>query len=162
VFNESYFPEQQKWGLIDLTYKKLLVFNGRNTVLNAIDLMCMNRMNVFGRTRMLSLNEQGEIDTVKYREHNLSDQEYFKPDVQIYSIHPDIKDDMSFKESFKEYLGTKSHYGTYYANTMMIDNSRHYLKLHVFKLSLIVLGLWVLYFLFKALRFPLKRQSAQR
>jgi hypothetical protein len=153
VLNESYFPEQQKWGLIDLTYKKLLVFNRRNTVLNVIDLMSMNRMDVFGGARVLSLNDQGKIDTVKYREHNLSEQEYFKADVQIYSIYPDIKDDMNFKESFKEYLGTKSHYGKYYANTMMVDNSKHYLKLHVFQLSLIVFGLWFLYFLFKTALF---------
>jgi hypothetical protein len=161
VLNESYFPEQQKWGLVDLTYKKLLVFNRSNTALNVIDLMSMNRMNVFGGARVLSLNEQGKMDTVKYRGHNLSEQEYFKADVQIYSIHPDIKDEMNFKESFREYLGTKSHYGKYYANTMMVDNSKHYLKLHVFQLSLIVFGLWFLHLLFKTLRFLFRRSSSQ-
>jgi hypothetical protein len=161
VFNESYVPEQQKWGLIDLTYKKLLVLNRRNIVLNAIDLMSMNRMDVFGRAKILSLNEQGKTDTVNYRENNFSEQEYFKADVQIYSINPDINDEMSFKESFKEYLGTKSHYGKYYANTMSVDNGRHYLKLHVFKLTVIVFGFLFLYVVFKIVCFLFKQRSSR-
>jgi hypothetical protein len=149
VFNESYVREQQKWAFVDLMSKKLMVLNGKNAVLNTVDLLNINRMKVYGKTRTITVDSLNKIDSVGYKLTNYSEVEYLKPTVSIYSINANINDNMGFIDTFKEYLGTSSHYGTYYINTIMIDNSKHYIKLHVFEASAALFFFWLLLIILK-------------
>ena len=144
VFDECYISEQQKWAFVDLTSKKLMVLNSSNEVLNTIDLLnAINSKSFEGKTALF-INANNEIDPVPYGKVNQSEDEYFKQTASFYIIKEDINNDMSFMESFKEYLGTKSHYGAYYNGTIQIDNNKHYLKLYTFQISVLLFFLWLI------------------
>lgn len=149
VFNESYIPEQRRWAFVDLTSKKVLVLNGLNKVLNTADLLNANISKTYGKTKVVIVDSVNNLDTVAYRLVTKSELEYFKPTADFYAIKADINNNMNFRESFEEYLGTESHYGTYYANTLEVDNSKHYLKVYVFKASKYIFFIWIIYFVYK-------------
>jgi hypothetical protein len=144
VFNECYIKEQGKWAFVDLTSKKALVLNERNEVLNSVDLLNAVNAKSFEGKKALRIHTNSLVDTVNYNTVNQSEIDYLKPTVQLYVIKENINENMSFSETFKEYLGEASHYGTYYSNTIKVDNSKHYYKLFVYKLSIALLGIWFL------------------
>ncbi|MGZ3918838.1 MAG: hypothetical protein ACXVNM_01645 [Bacteroidia bacterium] len=145
VLNESYISEQEKWAFVDLTAKKLLVLNSRNEVLNTADLFnSLNAYNFEGK-KAIFINEKNHIDTVDYATVNQSEIDFLKPTTLLYIIKPDINNNMNFKETFTEYLGTTSHYGTCYINSVKVDNSKHYLKLFIFNCSMALFILWLAY-----------------
>ncbi|MBS1646902.1 MAG: hypothetical protein JST67_06135 [Bacteroidetes bacterium] len=148
VVNESYIIEKQKWAFVDLTSKKILTFVNENTPLNTIDVLHANREQTLQGIKTLFVNKTGGIDTVLYEKVNQSEREYFKPNSIFYAIYPDINNNMGFKECFEEYLSTHSHYGQYYNGTFKVDNSKHYLKRFVFKISIFVFLVWVLFIAF--------------
>ncbi|MES2566952.1 MAG: transglutaminase domain-containing protein [Bacteroidota bacterium] len=144
VFNECYIKEQGKWAFVDLTSKKTMVVNANNEVLNSVDLLNAINANNFEGKQALVIDSSFNIDTVNYTLVNQSEIDYLKPAVSLYVIKENINENMAFKESFKEYLSETSHYGTYYINTIKVNNRNHYYKLFVYKASLGLLGLWCL------------------
>lgn len=158
VFNESYIKEQGKWAFVDLTSKKVMVINTNKDVLNSVDLLNAINANNFEGKQALVIDSSANIDTVNYSSVNQSEIDYLKPTVSLYVIKENINENMTFKESFEEYLGETSHYGTYYVNTIKIDNSNHYYKLFVYKTSIGLLALWFLCISIKGVLF-LKKHS---
>lgn len=161
VFNESYIYEQSKWAFVDLTSKKLMVLNRNKTALNTIDLLNLNRMSVYGKAATVTVDSLNIPDIVGYEKTNLSEVVYLKPAVTIYAINADINNNMNFTESFTEFLGERSHYGTYYSNTIHINNSGHYLKLNIFQTSLCLFFLWLIVINIKMMRCFKKTFSLQ-
>lgn len=157
VFNECYIKEQGKWSFVDLTSKKIAVLNSKQEVLNTVDLLNAINANDFGNKSAVVLNDSNKIDTVAYSSVNQSEINYLKPSVCLYVINENINENMSFKESFDEYLGTKSHYGTSYINTFKVDNYKHYYKLFIYKASLGLLVIWGFYMTIKIILFSRKR-----
>ncbi len=152
VLNESYVKEQNRWAVVDLTYKKILELTDKMEVLNTIDLLNNNSSGLISGIRSVIVDSLNHLDTVPYCRVNNSEIVYFKPTTQFYCINPDINNNMSFKDLFKEYLGEKSHFGIYYGGTFKIDNSKHYLALFIFKTSVAIFIFWLLvsiYQLFK-------------
>lgn len=143
VFNESYIEEQEKWAFVDLTSKKLMVLNSGKEVLNTIDLLNAVNSKTFEGKTALYMNANNQLDSVAYGKVNASEEEYFKQAASFYIIKEDISNNMSFAESFKEYLGTTSHYGPFYNGTIKTDNSKHYLKLYTFQISVLLFLLWI-------------------
>ncbi len=150
VFNESYVKEQKRWAFVDLTSKKLMVINNtKKKVLNTIDLLNIKNSKVYGAESAIVINSEDKKDTVDYQKVNQSENEYFKRAAIFYIIKGDINNNMDFSETFAEYLGTSSHYGTYYNGTFKIDNGKHYLKLYIFKTGILVCCVWFLVLLSK-------------
>lgn len=145
VFNECYIKEQQKWAFVDLTSKKTMVLNTHQEVLNSVDLLNAINANDFDGKHAVILDSSNNIKTVDYKTVNQSEVDYFKPTISLYVIKENINENMDFKESFNEYLSTNSHYGTYYNNTIKVDNGKYYFKLFVYKISLWLFGLWCFY-----------------
>ncbi|MDO9000634.1 MAG: hypothetical protein Q7W45_12775 [Bacteroidota bacterium] len=142
VFNESYISEQEKWAFVDLTSKKLMVLNSTNEVLNTIDLLNARISKTFEGKTAIVVNSKNEIDSVPYAQINQAEDEHFKRTASFYIIKEDINNEMNFKETFKEYLSTTSHYGPYYNGTIKVDNSKHYLKLYTFQISVFLFFIW--------------------
>ncbi len=142
VFDESYVPEQQRWAFVDLTSEKITVTNAADKVLNTADLIMANAEGLITGLKVLTL-KNNKPALVNYETMNLSEMEYLKPTANLYYIKNDINENMSFKESFKEYLSRQSHYGVYYSNTIIVDNSKHYFKMYVFYTSLVIWFAWL-------------------
>lgn len=153
VFNECYIKEEGKWAFVDLTSKKVLVLNENNEVLNSVDLLNSINAKTFTGKQAIVFNSSATLDTVNYESVNQSEIDYLKPTVSLYVIKENINENMAFKESFKEYLSETSHYGTYYVNTIKVDNSKHYYKLFVYKFGLALLCIWFLYIAFRVVIF---------
>lgn len=161
VFNECYIKEQGKWAFVDLTSKKIVVTNSQQEVLNTVDLLNTINAKDFGNKSAVILNDSTKIDTVAYSSVNQSEINYLKPSVCLYVINETINENMNFKESFNEYLSTKSHYGTYYINTIKVDNHKHYYKIFIYKTSLAIFMFWGLYMTIKIILFFKKRLITQ-
>lgn len=145
VFNESYIPEFNAWGMVDLTSNKAFVFSNGKRPLNTIDLFHLNLSKALDGVYALSPDSAYQkLDTVPYANVNTSEQLHFKRAAEFYVIHPDINENMSFSETFSEYLSEKSHYGVYYSGNKRKDNSKHYLKIFIYKGSLVVFFMWLL------------------
>jgi hypothetical protein len=156
VFNESYIKEQQRWAFVDLTYDKMLVLNAHNKVLNSIELLRANNAGLTLGLKALTLKDKKPV-FVNYEAVNTSEVEYLKPIISLYYLKNDINEHMSFYESFKEYLSTKSHYGIYYSNTMTVDNSKHYFKMYIFYTSLIIWTICLILLFAETIRFFIRR-----
>jgi hypothetical protein len=144
VFNESFIPEFNVWAMVDLTSAKTFVFSNGKRALNTIDLLHLNLMKTYdGIYTLCPDSTYSKLDTVAYATVNASEKMHFKRSAEFYVIHPDINENMTFTETFTEYLSEKSHYGVYYSGNKRKDNSKHYLKLYVYKGSLVVLVLWL-------------------
>lgn len=152
VFNECYIPEQQRWAFVDLTSRKLMVVDEKGRVFNSVALAQLNRWQQYCNMHTITINAGDSIVERDYASTNQSELEYLKSTVLLYAIRPDINQNMSFSETFREFLGTTDHYGVAYSNLITIDNSKHYLKLFIFKTSLGVFAFWLLLILIKLLR----------
>ena len=159
VFDESYIKEQRRWAFVDLTYKNIIVFAGGGKVLNTIDLLNINSSANYDNIRVLSIDSLSRIDTVPYFLVKNSESEIFISAAKLYWPHPDINNNMSFIESFEEYLGERSHYGIYYNGTFKIDNGRHYLKLFAFLVFAVSFTLWISLVILRMFNFSKNRKS---
>ncbi len=152
AFDESYIKEQKRWAFVDLTSKKLMVLNNNNEILNTIDMLNLTNSKNFGCIKTI-IDSLKKIDSVPYTRVKISETEYFKPTSEFYYVNDDVNNKMGFIDLFREYLGEKSHYGIYYSGTLKIDNSRHYLKLFVFRTSAVIFIIWLMVCLYRLLYF---------
>lgn len=153
AFDESYIKEQKRWAFVDLTSKKLMVLNDTREVLNTIDVLNLTSSKTFEGIKAVIVDSLNRIDSVPYEQVKIFETEYFKPTAKFFYVNDDINDKMGFMDSFREYLGEKSHYGIYYSGTLKIDNSRHYLKLFVFKTFVAAFIIWLIVCICRVYRF---------
>ncbi len=151
VFNECFLYDQNRWVFVDLTSQKIAVKNENGLSLNTVDIF---HANLSGTTKNLKVitadSSYSRLLVTDYDKLNESEKIHFKPASEFYYIHPDIKDEMTFSETFSEYMSERNHYGIYYAGNKKIDNKKHYAKVFTYKVSLAIIFFWLLMASYKA------------
>lgn len=77
AFCESYIKEQNRWAFVDLTSKKLYVYNTHKQVLNTIDILFLQHTGI-KEGISAKIYDQGSVVIKKYEEVDGSERNYFR------------------------------------------------------------------------------------